>query len=331
MKMKIVEVVSTPEDIEVVAGYAHREGLSHWSKIGTHSDKLQTIKVLVPDHKQQALEDTLQNLLAASENAVALVQNIDTVLPRRDEQPEKEQSATVTGNLTRAELYHQVEGAAQLDNNYLLLTILSTIVAAIGLVESNIAVIIGAMVIAPLLGPNIALAMGTTLGDTALIKRAAKTGAAGMGIALTIGVVIGLVWQLDQTNTELMSRTEVGFDDVALALASGAAGVLSLLTGLPSVLVGVMVAVALLPPLVTAGIMLGAGESSLATGAALLLLVNIVSVNLAAKFVFIAKGIEPSSWYEQQAARKHRTLRVGIWMVTLLLLMALIGYRLWIN
>ena len=75
---------------------------------------------------------------------------------------------------TREELYNEIEKGAKLDGNYLLLVFLSTIVATIGLVENNVAVIIGAMVIAPLLGPNIALAFSTSLGDTRLMLRAAQ-------------------------------------------------------------------------------------------------------------------------------------------------------------
>ena len=95
------------------------------------------------------------------------------------------------------------------------------------------------------------------------------------------------------TSPELAGRTNVGLDSVALALASGAAAALSLTTGLSSVMVGVMVAVALLPPAVTLGLMLGHGEGSLAAGAGLLLAINVVCINLASKVVFFIKGIRP--------------------------------------
>jgi len=99
---------------------------------------------------------------------------------------------------------------------------------------------------------------------------------------------------------------------------------MSITTGLSSVLVGVMVAVALLPPLTTAGIMLGAGYPGLAINAGLLLLVNIVCVNLSAKIVFLSKGVAPRTWYQQQAAKKHLPLRIGIWLVSLILLVLVI-------
>lgn len=149
--------------------------------------------------------------------------------------------------ITRQELYDDTEKSARLDSTFLVLVFLSTIVAAIGLIEDNVAVVIGAMVIAPLLGPNIALALGTALGDTALMWRSLKTNLAGLCMTLVLSILIALFWPLNIDSHELLARTDVGLDSVALAFASGAAAALSLTTGLSSVLVGVMVAGRLAP------------------------------------------------------------------------------------
>ncbi len=201
-----------------------------------------------------------------------------------------------TVTTTREELYNNIVKNARLDSTYLLLVFLSTVVVAIGLLEDNVAVVIGAMVIAPLLGPNMALALGAALGDMPLMWKAIKATLAGLAMALLFSILIGIFWPLNVSSQELMARTDVGLDSVVLALASGAAAVISLTTGLASVLVGVMVAVALLPPTATLGIMLGSGQTKLAVGAALLLAVNIVCVNLAAKIVFWVRGVKPRSW-----------------------------------
>jgi len=117
-------------------------------------------------------------------------------------------------------------------------------VASIGLIENNIAVIVGAMVIAPLLGPNIALAFSTSLGDRELMWQALKTNLAGLSLTLAMTIVIGMIWPAYLNSFEILVRTDVKPDGIVLALASGAAAVLSLATGLSSALVGVMVAVA---------------------------------------------------------------------------------------
>lgn len=183
------------------------------------------------------------------------------------------------------------------------------------------------MVIAPLLGPNIALALAASLGDAELIWEALKTGVVGLVVALGLSVVIGKLWHLNFDSQELLARTDVGLDSVALALASGAAAVLSLSTGLPSVLVGVMVAVALLPPTATMGLMLGAGKFNLALGAGLLLAVNVVCVNLSAKVTFLARGIKPRTGLEKLRAKQSMTTYIVFWIVTLLILMAAIYVR----
>jgi uncharacterized membrane protein len=112
-----------------------------------------------------------------------------------------------------------------------------------------------------------------------------------------------------------------------LALASGAAAVLSQITGLSSALVGVMVAVALLPHAATLGMMLGSGNLSAAIGAALLLAVNIVCINLSAKLMFLFKGVRPRTWLEKSRARQSVTIYTTFWILSLLILIAAIILR----
>ena len=89
---------------------------------------------------------------------------------------------------------------------------------------------------------------------------AIKTNLTGLTFALLLSVVIGWLWPVFSPNAEILARTDVGFDGVVLALASGAAAVLSLTSGVASALVGVMVAVALLPPTATLGMVLASGQ-----------------------------------------------------------------------
>jgi len=149
-----------------------------------------------------------------------------------------------------------------------------------------------------------------------------------------VSLTIGAIWPLDihrgealVASTEILARTNVGLDGVVLALVSGAAAVLSLTTGLSSTLVGVMVAVALLPPTATMGMLLGAGHPQLATGAMLLLAVNVVCVIVAAKIVFLAKGVQPRTWYEREKARQSKLLNGVIWGVLLLVLLLIVFAR----
>jgi uncharacterized hydrophobic protein (TIGR00341 family) len=171
------------------------------------------------------------------------------------------------------------------------------------------------------------MALGTALGDTELMWKSFKTGLAGMGLALALSIFIGILWPLNVESRELLARTYVGLDSAVLALASGAAAVLSLTSGIPSILVGVMVAVALLPPTATLGLMLGAGQTDLAYGAGFLLAVNIVAVNLSAKLGFLIQGIKPRTWLEKQKAKQSMTSYIIIWVITLVTLLVVIYFH----
>jgi len=322
--MKLIEVNADAGHIDTVAGIAEKNEAADFRLGFKGDDGRQIMRVLIADDRAQATLDALQKALGKDAEARIVVLAVEAALPRP---PEKERTKEDSATAIREALYEDIEKNSRLDSNFLILVVLSTIVAAIGLIEDNVAVVIGAMVIAPLLGPNLALALGTALGDMRLMWKAVRSNGVGIGLALLLAYVIGLLWPLDIRSHELMARTNVGLDSIALALASGAAAVLSLTTGLSSVLVGVMVAVALLPPAATLGLMLGAGQYHHAMGAGLLLAVNIVCVNLAAKVVFLAKGIHPRTWWEQKKAKRAMSIYIVIWVVTLALLISVIYAR----
>jgi uncharacterized hydrophobic protein (TIGR00341 family) len=202
--------------------------------------------------------------------------------------------------------------------------VLSAIVATIGLHHNSAAVVIGAMVIAPLLGPNVALALATTLGDLPLARQAALTSLAGVAAVAVITLSIGAMLHVDAASSQLASRTHVGLSDVVLALAAGCAGALAFTTGVSAILVGVMVAVALLPPMVTFGLLLGGGHLKLALGALSLLLANLICLNLAAVVTFMAQGIRPATWWEKDRAKKATRIAIGLWVSLLVVLVGLI-------
>jgi uncharacterized membrane protein len=116
-----------------------------------------------------------------------------------------------------------------------------------------------------------------------------------------------------------------------LALASGAAGALAFTTGLPSALIGVMVAVALMPPLVAFGMLLGGGYPAQSLGPLLLLATNVICLNLAAVGTFVAKGIRPRTWWEAERAKtavRRAALVWGLLLAALVAILLVIGSEL---
>lgn len=322
--MKYIEVVADESSAATVAAIADKAKAEDF-RLGLIDDSgKQTMRMLIAADKLQWVLDALQNILGAQPSSRIIVMNVEAMIPAVEEKASDHKDSDMA---SREAIYHDIKKNARLDLNFFILVFLSTIVAAIGLLESNVAVVIGAMVIAPLLGPNLALSLGTALGDLSLVRRAAITLLTGILFAIVISIAIGALWLNDLHSTELMSRTVVGFETVVLALASGAAAALSMSTGLSSVLVGVMVAVALLPPAAAIGLMIGYGDWSLATAASLLLAVNIVCVNLASKLVFVFKKISPRTWLEKEKARRAMVIYVIGWIATLVALMIVIYLR----
>ena len=254
---------------------------------------------------------------------------VEASLPRPKE--EKKVTATVDEKkikpglrISREELLSDVVESTKLNNVFILMTVLSTVVVAIGLLKDNVAVIIGAMVIAPFLGPNVALALSSVLAEKKLGADALKTLITGVLIVVVLTATMGLIIDVDPGLVEISSRTSIGYADIILALASGAAGVLAFTTGASAAVIGVMVAVALLPPLTVFGLLLGAGEYNLAASALLLFITNIICVNLAGIATFFFQGVSPRTWYAADKAKKATRKSLAIWIITLALLAVII-------
>ena len=324
--MKIVEVVADDSYIDSIKNIVKKNDVPDFWVVSSESERRKVVRILVKPEQRQTILDALQGILSTSLSARVVVIPIEATLPREEEPDEKTKIISTT-ETTREELYNSIGKNARLNRTYLLLIFLSTVVVAIGLLKDNVTVVIGAMVIAPLLGPNLAMALGTALGDTDLMWKAFKTGLAGMSLALALSILIGIFWPLNIESRELLARTYVGLDSAVLAMASGAAAVISLTSGIPSILVGVMVAVALLPPAATMGLMLGAGQTDLAYGAAFLLAVNIVAINLSAKLGFLIQGIKPRTWLEKKKAKQSMQSYIIIWVLTLAALLLVIYFH----
>lgn len=289
------------------------------------------------EHSEQLLDFVVE---ALGDEARIVVTAVEATLPRVEEESDEAEAEDappgeaedepakngpwVFQRISREELYADIVDAARLTPNYFAMVVASALVAAIGLLKDDVAVIIGAMVIAPLLGPNVALALATTLGDLKLAWTSLKVNATGVGVALVPAAAIGFFLFPAEPAGQIASRSAVGFLDLAVALAAGGAGALSFTLGVPAALVGVMVAVALMPPLVVFGMAAGAGQWHAAGGALLLTSTNVICVNLAGIVTFLALGIRPASWYEAARAKKATRTAIFVWLGLLAILASLI-------
>lgn len=227
-----------------------------------------------------------------------LLENAETELlnPERLRPPSTIERFFSRDRISTSELYEDIEDSLHVTPTFLLTVFLSSIIAALGMRSGQTAVVIGAMVIAPLLGPTMGVALAATVGDVRRGSKAAAALSVGAIVAIASGILVGALTQIDLSVPELRNRTLVQPADIMLALACGAAGVLAMSRAASLSLVGVMIAVALVPPLAAAGIFLGEGEWALAGNALFLFGVNFVCLNVAGIAMFLAEGLPPKNW-----------------------------------
>lgn len=201
------------------------------------------------------------------------------------------ESPTVVVDSGQLAVRESISSGANLGSPYLIMNTLSTIVAVYGLLANSTAVVIGAMIIALLLGPIMGLALAIVDGDTVLFRRSLVAEIVGAALVLGIGVVLGMVHSDLPLTSEILSRTKPNLLDLMIALAGGAAGAYATVSPKLSVgLVGVAIATALVPPLASCGICLAQGHPGLATGAFILFLTNLVAIQCASSAVLFSFG-----------------------------------------
>ena len=303
----------------------------HWQEESSIENFV--VSVLTEAEHSESLMDIFDRRYSSIPGFKLVVFPVEASIPRTDStETSKEVDNTESKadkksralRISREELYADIVDSTKLSSTFVLMTVLSTLVVSIGLQHNNVAVIIGAMVIAPFLGPNVALALSACLADRELSKNALKTLLSGTAITVILAVVLGYFFNTSAEAHEIQARTHVNISDFLLALASGSAGVLAFTTGASSAVIGVMVAVALLPPLTVFGLLLGAGSYSEAFGALLLFCTNIICVNLAGVATFLSQGVSPRTWWEADKAKKATRRSLLLWSFSTLLLIVIL-------
>lgn len=180
-----------------------------------------------------------------------------------------------------AKTIEQISSGVTFHGANLWVLVFAVFIASLGLNVNSTAVIIGAMLISPLMGPIVGMGLGIGISDLALLKRSIKNYLVATGISVLTATLYFLITPLTEAQSELLARTSPTLYDVLIALCGGAAGILALSTrGSGNVIPGVAIATALMPPLCTAGYGLAMGEPSFFFGAFYLYFINTVFITL---------------------------------------------------
>ncbi|ASC72909.1 hypothetical protein XM38_038690 [Halomicronema hongdechloris C2206] len=180
------------------------------------------------------------------------------------------------------------------ERNYIVLIIGSCIIATLGLLANSAAVIIGAMLVAPLMQPIRGIAFGILEGDAELIQTGLRALSWGSLLAVGLSTLIGLSIDLPGYGSEVLSRSQPNLLDLGIAVtAGGISGFAKVEPKISNTLAGTAIAVALMPPICVVGLGLAQWEMGLTTGSLLLYLTNLLGITLACMLAFWLAGYSP--------------------------------------
>ena len=231
--------------------------------------------------------------------------------------------------ISREELVARAEDLAPATSTFFVFLVVSTLIATTGLLLDSAATIIGAMVIAPLMGPAISASVGAVLADNDMTSRGVALQVTGLLAAVATAAALGVLLKetvllppVDiRTIPQVAERLSPNFLSLFLALGSGVAGAVSIIRGTGPTLVGVAIAVALIPPAAAAGLGIAWGLPSVVVAAGVLVLVNLLAINLSALILLWLAGYRPERGEFTAQARRA----VGVRIVTIVLAIALLS------
>lgn len=195
-----------------------------------------------------------------------------------------------------------------LELNYIVLILGSCLIATLGLLSNSAAVIIGAMIVAPLMLPIRGLAFGALEGNILLFRKAAISIGLGTVLAIFLALIVGLLVGFPEFGSEVIARSQPTLLDLGIAVvAGGISGFAKVQPKIAETLAGTAIAVALMPPICVIGLGLSQGNFALSSGATLLYLTNLLGITLACMLIFLISGY----------TRLYRARRGLIWTTIL--------------
>ena len=230
--------------------------------------------------------------------AGSLIEKLQSLLPALNRQD-------------RLHLFEQLEHRSNSNIDFVTLIILASLIASLGLLQNSPAIIIGAMLVAPLMTPMIGAGLGLVQGNVLLVKNAVITIGNGFLMALLLGVLVGVLVPGTHLSSEILSRTSPNVLDLMVALLSGIAAAYSTARpGLMGALPGVAIAAALVPPLASAGICISRSQPLLGIGAASLFGINLIAIILASAITLYFLGLRPVELLRPYRLWAQRSLQI---------------------
>lgn len=212
---------------------------------------------------------------------------------------------------------------ARLTQSYIVLLVGSCLIATSGLLINSAAVIIGAMIIAPLIMPLRGLPFAMLEGDRELLSTSFLSVLVGTILSILVSGLVGLIISLPDFGTEILSRTQPTLIDLLIAIAAGGiSGYAKIRPEIGDAISGTAIAVALMPPLCVIGLGIAQGSREIALGASLLYVTNLIGISLACIMIYVLGGYARSS-------ELARTLSWGVTLALIAMLAMPLGISFW--
>jgi len=216
----------------------------------------------------------------------------------------------------RTSSYVRIRRDARPDTDFFVLIGLSAGIAALGLLANSGAVVIGAMLVAPLMSPLAGIGLAMVLGDARFLRLALGAVLRGAILVLFVALLVGLIPLSDPFTDQVSSRTQPTLLDLGVAILSGMAVAYALCKSeATAALPGVAIAAALVPPLAAAGISFSSGYFSEGFGALLLFVTNLTAISVAAALVFLVLGFRPMLSQKERRSTQIRSARLAIMLL----------------
>ena len=287
-------------------------------------DEQHTITVPMPEHAVEPLEDDLSSV--SGEVTIVVEEPMAIVGSNRDESPDRRGEWLSFERISRREL--RSNAGSQLPSLVIFatMTAISGVVATTGVLLDSLAVLVGAMVIAPLLGPAMASSVATVLDERRLFRRGVKLQLVGVGVAMASALAFALFARTSSVITAAVDlEASLGLGShglppsllVTVAICSGIAGGLGMATTGITDLIGVMIAAAIMPPIGVVGVGVAWNAPAAVVGSLVVVAVNLIAINVGAIATLWTVGFHPTDQSRIRTTRAAILRRIALLTVLL--------------
>jgi uncharacterized hydrophobic protein (TIGR00341 family) len=328
--LKKIEVIVNHEQASRVERVFNELGLLYFSSEVKINYKIQAYySASLPDEfSEKVMEKISEELNLEKKENFVMISEIEGFSSKYLEELEEKAGKEGSTPFPTEALVERTDRYTHLTKDIVALTLLTTLVALAGLLLDNVVILIGAMILAPLIGPITALAVNTNLGRPKKLLHSQTTVLALLAMTVVLSAlttfIINQFVTVPESTIQIAIRTHVSILDVFIALVIGSAAGLAFRVELPEYLFGVAIAAALIPPAAVAGIELAFLNHASFVNALLLMLVYTFGLEFGCTLTLRIMGVSPRNFFEKKEARKPTVYSITFLAVLLAVLIIII-------